>query len=332
MLTYLLFPLGFLILVKGADALVEGSASIAKRLNVSNIVIGLTIVAFGTSAPELLINIMAAISGSNGIVLGNVIGSNISNILLILGITAVIYPLTVTTGTRWKEIPLSLLAVAAVFLMLNDHMINNNGDLSAITRVDGIILLFFFIIFLYYTFGIAQNQQEVGLEPEETKIHSFRTSTIYILFGILGLGLGGRWVVDGAIAIANAIGVSEGFIGLTLVALGTSAPELATSVTAAFKKNADIAIGNVVGSNIFNIFWVLAISAIIRPIPLNNTINQDIIFLGIATLLFFIFTLTGQKIKRALLPDETAHGLNKIEGIIFIIAYISYMIFLIYRG
>jgi cation:H+ antiporter len=332
MLTYLLFPLGFMLLIKGADTLVEGSTSIAKKFNVSNIVIGLTIVAFGTSAPELLINIMAAVSGSNGIVLGNVIGSNISNILLILGITAIIYPLTVTTGTRWKEIPLSLLAVAAVFLMLNDHMINGNGNVSAITRADGIILLFFFVIFLYYTFGIAQAQNQEALEPEETKIHSIRTSTIYILFGILGLGLGGRWVVDGAITIANAIGVSEGFIGLTLVALGTSAPELATSITAAFKKNADIAIGNVVGSNIFNIFWVLAISAIIRPIPLNDTINQDIIFLALATLLFFIFTLTGQKRKRTLMPDETAHGLSKIEGVLFILAYIGYMIFLIYRG
>ncbi len=318
MLTYILFFAGFFILIKGADLLVDGSASIAKKLKISSIVIGLTIVAFGTSAPEFVVNIFASINGNTEIAIGNILGSNIANILLILGISAIVFPLVTKKNTVWKEIPLSLLAAILLGVMANDIFID--GDLfSGLTRIDGIVFLAFFIIFLYYTFGISKVTGEAD-EIDIKKLSSGK-STIYIIAGFLGLVLGGKWIVDGAVSIAQFFNVSQSLIGLTIVAVGTSLPELATSVIAARKKQADIAIGNVVGSNIFNIFWILGFSALIRPLPFLASSNLDIIITILASAILFIIMFVGKK-----------HIIERWQGFIMILIYFSYIAFLIIKG
>lgn len=319
MLTYLLFFIGFALLIKGAGFLVDGASSIAKKFGISALAIGLTIVAFGTSAPELIVNILSSLRGSTDLAIGNIIGSNSANILLILGISAAIYPLAITKGTVWKEIPLSLLAVVVVAIMSNDALIENL-PFSALGRVDGLVLLSFFVIFLYYTYGISK----IGASKKiETKIseYSLTRSVLMAAVGLVGLTVGGKWVVDGAIFMAKGLGASEALIGLTVVAIGTSLPELATSAVAAYKKNADIAVGNIVGSNIFNIFWILGISAIVKPLPFNSKIFTDVIVTVIATILLFAFMFIGKK-----------HVLERWQGAAFVLLYIIYVAYLIIRG
>jgi len=316
MLTYTLFIAGFYFLIKGADWLVDGASSVAKKFNVSNLVIGLTIVSFGTSAPELIVNLFASIRGSSDLAIANIVGSNISNILLILGISAIIFPLTVSKGTVLKEIPLALLAVIVLWLLANDMLVDGL-DFSALTRIDGFILLAFFVIFMYYTFGLSR----IEGEGEDIKKYSTWRSILMIIVGIIALALGGQWIVDGAIKIAFKFGMSESLIGLTIVAIGTSLPELATSAMAAYKHKADIAIGNIIGSNIFNIFWILGISSIIRPIIFSPILNFDIYFLAIITFLLFLFMFIGKK-----------NILQRWQGMTMIGLYIIYIIYLINRG
>jgi cation:H+ antiporter len=234
MFTYFLFLLGFVLLIKGADFLVDGASAIAKRFNVSDLVIGLTVVAFGTSTPELFVNIVASARGNTEIAIGNVLGSNICNILLILGISAVIYPLSVSKGTVWKEIPFSLLAVIVLGLMANDRVIDGDGS-SLLTRIDGLMLLAFFTIFLYYSFSIAKAIEGLD-EHVAVKTTGFNKSYLLVIAGLIGLTLGGKWIVDGAVILARSFGMSESLVGLTIVAVGTSLPELATSAMAAHKK------------------------------------------------------------------------------------------------
>lgn len=317
--TYFLFVIGFIFLIKGAYFLVDGASSIAERLNVSDLVIGLTVVAFGTSSPELFVNIIASSKGSTDIAIGNVLGSNIANVFLILGVSSIIYPLSVTKGTVWKEIPFSLLAALILGFMANDRLIDNR-PFSSLTRIDGLILLSFFTIFLYYSYGIAKDiegvEQHVRVEHRSTV-----TSILYIAIGLAGLTLGGKWIVDGAVAIAKNLGMSESSIGLTIVALGTSLPELATSAVAAHKRNAEIAVGNVVGSNIFNIFFVLGISSIIKPLPFRVKNNLDIGVVILSSLLLFMFMFTGKK-----------RSLDRWEGAVFLVLYAAYIIFLLFKG
>ncbi|KKS34399.1 MAG: Na+/Ca+ antiporter, CaCA family [Parcubacteria group bacterium GW2011_GWC2_42_12] len=318
-LTYILFFVGFGALIKGADLLVDGASSMARRFGVSALVIGLTIVAFGTSTPELIVNILASIKGNTDIAIGNILGSNIANILLILGISAVIYPLVVKKGTVWKEIPLALLAVIVLAFMANDALIDS-GSFSALTRIDGLILISFFAIFLYYVFGISK------VEPADTvetmpHIHSLPRSCLMISGGFMGLVIGGKWIVDGAVAFATGLGVSEALIGLTVVAVGTSLPELATSAVAACKKDVDIAVGNIIGSNIFNIFWILGVSAVIRPLPFSPMFTSDIFMTVLATLLLFVFLFIGKR-----------HILERWQGICFIALYVGYVAYLIIRA
>lgn len=340
-ISILLFPLGFYLLIKGADFLVQGASSIAKRLEVSDLMIGLTIVALGTSLPELLVNVLASFSGATDLAIGNVIGSNISNILLILGVCAIIYPLSISRGTVWKEIPLNLMAVFVLFVMANDLLIDGSGP-SMLSRIDGIILMCFFIIFLYYSYGIAKNRtiiDEIGEgkseEGEEIEKVSTKKSVYLILGGLVILPLGGKIVIDGAMGMSTLLGLSESFVGLTLVALGTSAPELATSALATYRRNVDIAMGNVVGSNLFNIFWVLGLSATINPLPLNTTMNADILVCAIATGLLFLFVFIknydDKKWWKFNLTNKE-HNLSRTEGILFIILYFAYMGYLIWRG
>jgi len=318
MMTYFLLIIGFIILIKGADLLVEGASSIAQKLNVSDLVIGLTVVAFGTSAPEMFVNVFASIEGNSNIAIGNILGSNIANIFLILGVSAMIYPLAVKSNTVWKEIPFSLLAAVILGILANDYLIDNKAS-SELTRSDGLVLLGFFIIFMYYIFSIVKKTEQ-KLKEESPQMSNFR-AVAYILLGLSGLVLGGSWIVDAAVKIASQFGVSEYLIGLTVVAVGTSLPELATSAMAAYKRNTDIAIGNVVGSNIFNIFWVLGISAVIKPLPFQPTGNSEIAMTIVASILLFSVFFVGKK-----------HVLQKWQGALFLLLYAGYTSFLIIRG
>jgi cation:H+ antiporter len=315
MLTYILFAVGFLLLIKGASWLVDGASSIAKKLNISAIVIGLTIVAFGTSTPELIVNIYATIEGNTEIAIGNILGSNIVNIFFILGISALIHPLVSKENTVWKEIPLSLLAAVLVGFMANDMLIDGATS-SMLSRIDGLVLISFFIIFLYYTFGIAKVQGEAS--DEDIKEFSYTKSILFIVLGLAGLTVGGKWIVDGAVKIAESFNVSQSLIGLTIVAIGTSLPELATSAMAAYKKQSDIAIGNVVGSNIFNIFWILGFSSVIKPLPFNQNSQIDVMMTIFASLVLFILLMVGKR-----------HVIQKWQGVLMILIYIGYLVFLI---
>ncbi|MGD8522912.1 MAG: calcium/sodium antiporter [Desulfobacterales bacterium] len=316
MWVYIFFIIGFIFLIKGADFLVDGASSIARRLNISDLVIGLTVVAFGTSMPELFVNIIASFKGNTDIAIGNVIGSNIANVFLILGVASVIYPLAVTKGTVFKEIPFSLLAAIVLFVAANDQLLDGS-QLSELTRIDGLVFLSFFIIFIYYTSSIAARIE--GMEEHVgAKQHGWPLSFLYIILGLIGLTLGGKWIVDGAVALATKFGMSESLVGLTIVAVGTSLPELATSAVAAYKRNADIAVGNVVGSNIFNIFFVLGISAIIKPLPFQMKNNLDIGVVIFSSLLLFLFMFTGKK-----------RSLDRWEGLLFLLCYVSYIFYLV---
>ncbi len=293
MISYVLMVVGFIFLIKGADFLVAGASSVARRFNVSDLVIGLTVVAFGTSTPELFVSIIASVKGSTQIAIGNVLGSNIANILLILGVSSIIYPLSVTRGTVFKEIPFSLLAAVVLGVMANDQLIDK-ASVSAITRIDGMILLCFFLIFLYYSISIAKAID--GMASQLSPIpHGLMKSSVMIVAGFAGLGLGGKWIVDGAVTLASSFGMSESLIGLTIVAIGTSLPELATSAVAAYKKNTDIAVGNVVGSNIFNILFVLGISSTIKPLPFQQASNTDIWMVVLSSVLLFGFMFSFKR-------------------------------------
>lgn len=315
MLVYILLILGFILLIKGADLLVDGASSIAKSFNISPIVIGLTIVAFGTSMPEFIVNVFASATGNTEIAIGNILGSNIANVLLILGVSAVIYPLATKQNTVWKEIPLSLLAATLLGLLANDALIDGAPH-SSLTRIDGMVLLAFFVIFLYYTFGISQ---VTGGADEEIKQFSNLKSTLLIIGGLVSLIVGGKWIVDGAVKIAEAFNLSQSLIGLTVVAVGTSLPELATSAIAAYKRQPDIAIGNVVGSNIFNIFGILGFSAIIHPLPFNAGLQADILMTIFAGLILFVFLFVGKR-----------HSLDRWQGGVMIMIYIAYIVYSIY--
>lgn len=300
---------GLFALVKGADWLVSGASSLARRLGIAPIVIGLTIVAFGTSMPELVVNLFAALDNHVDIAIGNVVGSNIANILLILGISAIIYPLTVKRNTVWKEIPLALLAMILVWIMANDRLIAAGGA-NVLDRIDGIVFISFFIIFLYYTFGISK----VEGQSEDVAVFSVGRSGGLVAAGLGGLILGGKLTVDGALTIAEAMGISERIIGLTVVAVGTSLPELFTSAVAAYRKHADIAIGNVVGSNIFNVLWILGVSSIVRPLPFSDQNGLDALVAVAATVALFFAMFIGKR-----------HTLERWQGGLFIFSYIAYV-------
>ena len=262
MLVYLLFVVGFVLLIKGADWLVAGSASIAKKYNISDLVIGLTIVSMGTSMPELIVNVIASLSGNSEIAIGNVLGSNIANVLLILGVAAFIYPLTIKNSTIMSEIPFSIIAVLLVAFVANAAIFDDQMA-QMLSRWDGVLLLLFFGLFMVYILKLAKEGRTDMLEDTPDETLTMGKSTVFVLLGMVGLFLGGKWVVEGAVAIANEFGLSQNLIGLTIVAIGTSLPELVTSAVAAMKKNTDIAVANVVGSNIFNLLWVLGLSAVI---------------------------------------------------------------------
>ena len=282
---------GFAALIFGANWLVNGASALAKKYHISDLAIGLTIVAFGTSAPELVVNIIASFKGYSDIILGNIIGSNNFNLFIILGISGLILPIKVQSSTAWKEIPISLLVSVLLIFLLNDF---NFSQPSFASRLDGLIMLGLFFVFLYYVFTQMKNDPE-----PQTSVNQKSTIKIWglIIIGLTGLIAGGQLVVTNSVNIANNLGISEKIIGLTIVAAGTSLPELVTSIVAAIKKNSDIAIGNVIGSNIFNILLILSVSSIIKPFEFNPKFNLDIFVLIGGTFFLFTSMLTGQKKK-----------------------------------
>ncbi len=315
-LTVTLLLVGFAILIKGADFLVGGSSSIAKKFKISNIAIGLTVVAFGTSTPELLVSITSSLKGYDGAAFGNVIGSNSFNLLFILGIAGLIYPLVVLRNTVRFEVPLSLLAAVVLYVLVNDVSIWG-AEANVLSRLDSFILLGFFVLFMLYIYRTMSNSSDLD-QTDSIKLYSVPMSIGLIILGLALLVGGGTLVVDNAIEIAKHYGLSDKLIGLTILAAGTSLPELATSAVAAYKKNTDIAIGNVIGSNIFNIFFILGATGLVRPLPFDNSMNFDLYVLGASTvvLMIFMFTLNTNK-------------LDRWEAFLMLISYFAYTIFLV---
>ena len=318
---------GLILILLGANGLTDGAASVAKRFRIPPIVIGRTIVAFGTSAPELTVSVSSALKGSADIAIGNVVGSNIFNTLMIVGCTALFAPIVITRNTLRKEIPLCILSSIVLLICANDVFLDKAPE-NILNRVDGLLLLCFFVIFMGYTFAIAskpvtmEQQAEHPVIEEETEIKSLPwwQSILYIIGGLAALIYGGQLFVDGATGIARNLGVSESIIGLTLVAGGTSLPELATSIVAALKQNPEIAIGNVIGSNLFNIFFVLGCSASITPLHLSGITNFDLFTLVGSGILLWLFGLFFAK-----------RTITRIEGGIMILCYVAYTVVLIYN-
>lgn len=312
-LTIFLLILGFVILVKGADFLLDGATSLAKKLSVSDIAIGLTVVAFGTSSPELIVNIIASLKGHPEICFGNIVGSNVFNILVVLGIAGIIYPISVQRNTVRKEIPFLLIGTILVLALANNFGFPGH----ALSRIDGLILVLSLLLFFIYVIGISKIPAS---EEYNIIIYSNLKTVIFIILGTLGLFFGGKLVVHQAIKIATDMGVSDKLIALTIIAFGTSLPEFVTSIIAVTRKRYDLAIGNVIGSNIFNLFMVLGVTSLIRPLEYNLSFNTDMFILILITLVFFVTMFTGKKRK-----------LDRTEAYFFILLYIGYLFFIINR-
>lgn len=315
---YILFVLGFAILIFGANILVDGASSLGRKMNMSSIVIGFTIVALGTSLPELIINIFASARGETDLAITNVLGSNIMNTLFIIGIAAFIFPIIPGKRTFYSLVPLSLFAAFVLLFFAKTSLFSAN-NVKIIDFGEGIILVL--MIFLYLIFSYRFSKSETGTESNEIKEFTVLRSVAMILIGVAGLYFGGNWVVDGAVVIAGNFGMSRALVGITIVAVATSLPELITSMIAAMKKNSGIALGNALGSNIFNIFLVLGLSAIIRPLPFDNLLNIDVavMILSNVVIAFFVYFGPGRKI-------------TKSEGVFIMIFYVVYIVTLVMRN
>ena len=312
---------GFVLLVKGADFFVEGASSIAKRMHIPTIVIGLTIVAFGTSAPELAVSLSAAIKGSNDIAIGNVVGSNIFNLLVVIGVSAMISPLTVKRSMIKKDYPLSIFAAVLLGVLCLDSVLFHAKE-TTLGRMDGVSLLVCFVFFMYITVreGLRGRKDAKKEHEDEVENMSFPIgkSIVLLVVGLAGIVSGGALSGEGAKEIARAFGLSEALIGLTIVAIGTSLPELVTSIVAAKKGESDIALGNVVGSNLFNIFFILGCSATILPMHVSGTYIYDIGLLIIVSVLAFI-------------PIAKSKKVGRVMGGVMTLAYVAYTVYLIMR-
>lgn len=312
---YILFIVGFFVLIKGAEWLIDGAHALGKKFGASDLLIGLTIIAFGTSLPELVINLFAGAQGEGDLALGNVIGSNIANTLLILGVAAVIHPLTIHRTVVYREVIFNILATIMLAVLVADLFIGNNGGLAGLDTIDGIVLISYFFLFLFYAF----KRSALMLEPiKTTTIDYFGNFKIAlkIIIGAIALYVGGRWIVEGAIEFASLLGASETLIGTTVVALGTSLPELAATVAAVRKHKIDAAVGNILGSNLFNILWVLGVGAFLVPIEISDETLLDIyIAVGVALILFGIMVF-----------GKYRHQISKNEGKMFLVLYALYLL------
>lgn len=317
-MTYLLLIVGFALLIKGADFFVDGASNIAKLLQVPPILIGLTIVALGTSSPEATVSIIAALEGNADISVGNVVGSNIFNITLVVGVAAFLYPLKVENETIRKEIPFTLLASVALLILMSDIALQSL-DNNMLTRTDGLILLLFLSIFMYYIIEIGLKSRKNAKDDQANNNLRWGKNIFITLLGLIAIIFGGSFVVDNGTKIAYSLGMSETLVGLTIIAIGTSLPELVTSISAALKKESEIALGNIVGSNIFNILFVLGASATISPLAVDNKVFSDIIFMIILTIILLIFSRTNFRV-------------GKREGLILAFAYVIYLVYIIVRN
>lgn len=319
MLTDIFFLLlGLVLILLGANGLTDGASALAKRWGISDLVIGLTVVAFGTSAPELVISIVSAVNGNAGLAIGNVVGSNIFNILVIIGITAMVIPIKIERSIMINEIPLVILSSIALFVIGNSVFLDGTAT-SSVSRVEGILLLLFFMIFMRYTFSQAKTVSPESVDGEQTesiKPMPIWKSVLWVIGGLAGLIYGGDRFVAGASGIASGLGVSDAVIGLTIVAAGTSLPELATSVAAAIKGKPGIALGNVIGSNIFNIFLVLGAAATIKPMQFGSIGNIDLLTLLVSSCLFWFFGWFFRK-----------RTITRVEGAILTSCYIAYIVY-----
>lgn len=309
---------GLALLIGAADLLVKGASAIASRYGISPLMIGLTVVSFGTSMPEMLVSVTAGLRGSADLAVANVLGSNLFNILVVLGVAAMIYPLRVHSSTVVSEIPFSLSAAILLGFLANAALFASKPELS-ISRLDGAILLLFFLLFMLYIFSISGADDSQESPPPASQPVS--RSIAFIVAGIAGLYLGGEWAVQGAVALARGWGVGDALIGLTIIAIGTSLPELMASAMAAFRREADIAVGNVVGSNIFNILWILGVTASIQKLPFDAISNIDIIMVIVATMLILLAVVSSR-----------AATISRAWGGLFVCVYIAYMVYVIQRG
>lgn len=320
-MTYVLLILGFALLMFGADYFVKGASAISALLRVPPLLVGLTIVSLGTSSPEATVSIIAALNGNDDVSLGNVLGSNMFNTLLVLGVTAFIAPLVVKSQTLRKEIPFSFLASITLLVLMADIFLQNSTA-NALTRSDGIVLLLIFAVFLYYIFELARksrNELEEHKPELDKKDKGWLKFSTFIFGGLAAIVFGGNLVVKNSTEIALSFGMSEALVGLTIVAIGTSLPELVTSAVAAWRKESEIALGNIIGSNIFNILFVLGISATISPLGVNSALFTDLIILILFTIVVLIFAITH-------------YTIGKREGLFLAIAYIVYMVYIILRN
>lgn len=304
---------GFFLLVKGADLLVDGSSRIARKFNVKEIIIGLTIVSIGTSMPELIISVTSALKNQSDFAIGNILGSNISNLFFILGVCAIIKPLLFKKQTVRIEIPFVIFLTALLYIF------GNNGDYHLITELEGIIFIVFCVLFTIYNIFISKNINNSEMEKNKNKDIKLSKSFLLIMIGIILLKFGGDFVVDNASRIATLLGISERVISLTIVAISTSLPELITSALATYKGEIDLAIGNIIGSNILNIVLIVGIMAIINPIPYSVSFNKDLMIFLIGMIFLFIVPFIGEKYK-----------IERVSGYIYLISYFIYISSLVF--
>ncbi|PIC96809.1 sodium:proton exchanger [Sporosarcina sp. P26b] len=317
-MTYVLLLIGFALLIKGADYFVDGSSNIARLLKIPPILIGLTIVALGTSSPEATVSIIAALGGNADVAVGNVVGSNIFNITIVIGVAAFLFPLKVQSETIKKEIPFTLLASIVMLVLMSDIALQGFSS-NVLTRSDGIIFLIFLSIFMYYVIELGLRSRQNATLTQVTENVKWGKNILITLVGLAAIIFGGDLVVNNATKIAYSLGMSETLVGLTIIAIGTSLPELVTSISAALKKESEIALGNIVGSNIFNILFVLGASSAITPIAVNDKVFIDVIIMIALTLVLLVFARTGFRI-------------GKREGLMLASAYVMYLVYVILRN
>jgi cation:H+ antiporter len=324
-MTYVWLVAGFVLLIKGADWFVDSASTIAKKMSISPIIIGLTIIAFGTSAPEAVVSIIAALEGNGDMVAGNVVGSNIINITLVLGLTVIVAPIAVEREVADRDTVFALGAAVLMLLLVGERWYSGAED-STISRVDGMILLIGLAVYMFYIFKKAKRAKVPTLDDEvrvkaadEARGAGWARLIIVLLIGLAGIVLGGELVVSSATEIAVALGMSQALVGLTIIALGTSLPELVTSVMAAFKGETQMALGNLIGSNILNILFVTGLASVIMPLAVSRIIIFDMVLVILATLLLFIFV-------------KTEHHLRRSEGVVLVVFYLVYLVFIILRG
>lgn len=321
-MTVLVLILGLILVILGAEGVVRGASSLSKKMGISPFVIGLTVVAIGTSAPELAVNLVASFEGVPDLAVGNIVGSNIANLLLILGSVAAFATLRVKYTTTWREIPFALVTIIVFFIVSNDVLFDKSPT-DVLSRIDGLVLIVMAAIFTSYTFILARGSRNTlgSQKPTQVKTYSMPTSVLLVILGFASLAFGGQMVVEQATNIALSLGMSQLLVGATIVALGTATPEMATALVAIRKREADLAVGNVIGSGVYNIALILGINSVITPVKVNTYAVVDMIILFSATLLFFILLITGKH-----------NQITRRQGILLVMCYFAYMLFIVIRG